>query len=110
MVNGSAPTPDPSAQQSKKQMLPMPEVEILYRDVMTPDGAPVRVIAGLRLSGQDVGGVMGAAVTADATKGSTVLLLDLKTTWPVRWVDVNEPQLQVATQLPPEPPRGPRRL
>lgn len=114
MVNGSnnsLPPPDGAAPQPQPPAaLPIPEIEILYRDTHANDGNPVRVLTGLRIGGVAVGGVVGATLEADVASGSPVVFLKLKVTWPTRYVDANEPSVIATTRMPPEPPRGPRRI
>lgn len=115
MVNGSdsTPVPDPAPQPTPDgPQLPIPQVDILYREAMMEGtNTPVRVMVGLRIGGHLIGGLVSANVVADASGGlNPIMMLELKTTWPVRYVDASEPNVLTATRMPPEPPRGLRRL
>lgn len=88
--------------------LPVPPVTFLYREVQGG-----RVLVGVEIAGQRVGGIISANVGLAGNRfpGAPphALVMELSAIgWPVTWKDATEPELVAATQMPPEPPKGPR--
>lgn len=104
-VNGHPPQ-DPAAQSAQPgaEVTPIPGVIIIYRE-HPQTGA--RMIAGLRIGGIEYGGVAGVEIKANP-QGPVRLVLE--TFWPFEWQKVDDAPLAVATRMPPEPPKGPRRF
>jgi len=96
--NGSPPPQAPEP--------PVPQCRIVYQQL--PNGA--RVVIAVEIAGAVFGGVIALQTGYDSTLPSKehprFAPLTLKVHWPYEWVDVAklQPELVVATKMPPEPP------